>query len=242
MAVSSKSGKATREERERIIRLKHKYENRITIARFGKEALDLGDYGNALRKFVDYMNIIAEVKQVKDIYEIQVQHFDSKKEVTEMLMISHIFFEMARIYDAAPRFKDDAQKCLNLFVSFSANQPYQVVNSEMIRKYLKKSVFKNPEMFRSAHQQIYVQSKKCYVVTFCYGNEHIITRNCREFKDWLLDYPTGQEIVRLYYKASSIAVPACERYIWLGQVSRFILRPLVLLFSKVVLTAIIKRC
>ena len=118
----SKSGKATREDRERIIKLKHKYENRITVARFGKESLDSGDYGNALRKFVDYLNIIAEVKQVKDIYEIRVQHFDSKKEVTEMLMISHIFFEMARLYDAAPRFKDDAQKCLNLFVSFSANQ------------------------------------------------------------------------------------------------------------------------
>lgn len=240
MAGMSKSGKATREERERIIKLKHKYENRITVARFGKESLDSGDYGNALRKFVDYLNIIAEVKQVKDIYEIRVQHFDSKKDVTEMLMISNIFFEMARLYDAAPRFKDDVQKCLNLFVSFSANQPYQVVNSEMIRKYLKKSVFKNPEMFRTAYQQIYVQSKKCYVVSFCYGNDHGVTHRCREFKDWLLDYRLGQEMVRLYYKTSSVAVPACERHKWLAHTSRFILRPAVLLFSKIVLPAIIK--
>jgi hypothetical protein len=197
MASLSKSTKANRDERDRIIKLRHKYENRITVARYGKESLDAGDYGNALKKFMDYLHIMAEIKEVKDAYELRTNHFDNKKDLTEMLMISHIFFEMARLYDAVPKFHSDVNKCLEQFVHFTANQPYQVVNSEMVRKYLKKSNFKNPDTFRNAYQQIYVQSKKCYIVTFCYGNDHWITRECREFKDWLLQYSWGQQVVPL---------------------------------------------
>lgn len=242
MASLSKSTKATREERERIIKLRHKYENRITVARYGKESLDAGDYANALKKFMDYLHIMAEIKEVKDAYELRTNHFDNKKEITEMLMISHIFFEMARLYDAVPKFQSDVTKCLEQFVHFTANQPYQVVNSEMVRKYLKKSNFRNPETFRTAYQQIYVQSKKCYIVTFCYGNDHWITRECREFKDWLLQYSWGQQVVRQYYRISSEAVPVCEGNFFLRHSTRFMARPILMVFSKIILPVILKRC
>lgn len=241
MASPSKSGKASRDEREKIIRLKQKFENRITIAKFGKESLDAGDYGNALRKFTDYLSIMAEVKGVEGIYNLRIQMFNPNKDLTELLMVSHIFFEMARLYDAVPKFREDAQKCLEQFVHFSANQPYQVVNSEMVRKYLKKSAFKNPDMFRDAYQQIYIQSKKCYIVTFCYGDQHPITRDCRRFKDWLLEFRLGQEVVRHYYRLSSEMVPKCEANSIMRTLTRFIARPSLLLFSKTILPAIIKK-
>lgn len=242
MASLSRSSKSARDERERILKLKHKYENRITIAKYGKESLDAGDYANALRKFTDYLAIMAEIKEVKEIFDLRINQFDPKKDITEMLMISHIFFEMARLYDAVPKFQPDAQKCLDLFVHFSANQPYQVVNSEMVRKYLKKSVFKNPDMFRNAYQQIFVQSKKCYVVTFCYGDSHLVTRDYREFKDWLLSYQLGQDLVRHYYRFSSVVVPKYENNFWFRMTSNLIIKPLLLLFSKTLLPVILKRC
>lgn len=232
--------KVTRDERERVVRLKHKYQNRITIARHGKESLDRGDYGNALKKFMDYLHIMAEIKEVPTAYDLRINHFEPKREITEMLMISHLFFEMARMYDAVPKFKPDVQKCLDQFVHFTANQPYQVVNSELVRKYLKKSNFKNPEIFRDAYQQIYVQSKKCYIVTFCYGDDHWITRECREFKDWMLNYTLGQQIVRQYYRISSEAIPVCEKNFLLRHSLRIIVRPALLLFSKIILPVILK--
>ncbi len=242
MGSISKSGKASREERQRIIQLKHRYENRVTLARFGKQSLDSGDYGNALKKFNEYLSIIAEVKEVQAIYEIRVQHFDPQKEITEMLMISHIFFEMARMYDAVPKFHEEAKKCLEQFVAFTANQPYQIVNSEMVRKHLKKSIFKNPEIFRNAYQQIYVQSKKCYVVTFCYGDSHAITNDCRELKDLLLETSIGMKIVDYYYRVSSLAIPVCEKSFVLRGLTKLILKPALLLFSKTLLPVIIKKC
>ena len=202
----SKSSKEARLERERLIIFKHKFDNRITIAKFGKQALDAGDYGTAIQRFVEYMEIMAEFKKSKDFFSLKVSQFDAKSELTEMLMMSHIYFEMARVYDAVPKFQEESKRCLDQFVAFSTNQPYQVVNSELIRKHMKKSAFKKPEVFLNAHRQIYVQSKKCYVVTFCYGNDHQMTQEYRLFKDWLLDYSLGQELVRIYYKYSSVIV------------------------------------
>lgn len=240
--MASRNSKEAREERERKLVLQHKFENRITTTRFGKESFDVKDYSKAIGKYKEYMEIMAESKKAPDIYSIKVSDFDPKKDVTEMLMISHLYFEMARIYDAVPKFQDDAKKCLSQFVHFSANQPYQVVNSELIRKYIKKSIFKNPVMFQEAYQQIYVQSKKCYVVTFCYGPQHDVTQDYRKLKDWMLDYKLGQELVRLYYCYSSKAVLRWQRNPFMHLMGRFFIRPVLHLFSKTLLRLILPKC
>jgi hypothetical protein len=238
--MAAKSGREAREEREKMLILKHKFENRITITKHGKESLDAGDYSNALTKFSEYMSVMADVKKVKDFYSLKPGHFDPKKDVTEMLMISHVVFEMARIYDAVPKFSEESKKCLDLFVAFSANQPYQVVNSELIRKHLKKSVFKHPDVFRAAYEQIYVQSKKCYVVTFCYGNNHDITHQYRELKSLMLESNLGRELVRIYYRHSSVIVPKWEHSALMHGFAKVFLKPTLLLFSKTLLKLILK--
>jgi hypothetical protein len=233
-------GRKLREERERYLLLQHKYDHRITLVKYAKEAMDIGDFGNAIAKYTDYLNIMAEVKQVKDYYALLPSHFDPKKDLTEMLMLSHVFFEMARVYDAIPKYAADSVRCIDQFINFSINQPYQVVNSEMLRKFIKKSVFKNPDPFKAAYQQIFVQSKKCYVVTFCYGPEHTITEEFRRLKDFLLDYGPGQEFVRIYYLLSSYAVERWERNQVMHAFAKLFLRPFLLLFSKLVLKFILK--
>lgn len=239
--AAPKSSKAAREERERKLVLKHKLDNRITVTRFGKEALDTGDYSGAIRRFNEYLLTIAEAKGASNIYGIKVHQFDPQKDLTEMLMISHIYFEMARIYDASAKFQDDAQKCLEQFVHFSANQPYQVVNSELVRKYLKKSVFKNHDLFRNAYQQIYVQSKKCYVVTFCYGDSHPVTQAYRALKEVMLESHLGRELVRQYYLLSSEIVPTWANSKFMHFIGKYFFAPTLLLFSKTLLRFILKR-
>lgn len=240
--MNSTSKKLSPEEREKKLIFKHKFENRITIARFGKESLDAGDYGNALHRFVEYMGIMSEYKEVKDFFSLRISHFDSKKELTEMMMISHIFFQMARIYDASPKFSDECRRCLDQFVLFSTNQPYQVVNSELIRKSIKKSLFRQPDLFQEAYRQIYTQSKKCYVVTFCYGSDHKITRDYRDFKDWMLNYTWGMNFVRFYYTYSSQIVPRWEKSLTMHFFSKLLIRPMLVLFSKTILRLILNKC
>lgn len=241
MTSSSKSGRAAREQREKMLLLKHKFDHRITTAKFGKQSFDISDYAGAIKKFSEYLLIMAEVKNVKDIYSLTPDRFDPKTELTEMMMISHIYFEMARMYDAIPQFHEESSRCLDQFVRFSANQPYQIVNSELIRKHLKKSRFKNQEVFRAAYQQIFIQSKKCFVVTFCYGDTHPVTQDYRALKDWLLGSGAGRELVRGYYLASSRLVPWCENNPLARPVLRWLFSPLLLLFSKTLLRLIISK-
>lgn len=237
----SRTGKAAREERERMLILKHKFDNRITTAKFGKQSFDINDYAGAIKKFSDYLMVMAEVKKARDIYSLTPEKFDQKKEITEMMMISHIYLEMARMYDAIPKFHEESKKCLDQFVRFSANQPYQVVNSELIRKHLKKSRFKNQEVFRSAYQQIFVQSKKCYVVTFCFGENHPLTQEFRAFKDQLLETRWGQELVRTYYLHSSTLVARHEHNAIARFFGKWIISPLLVLFSKTLLRFIMSK-
>jgi hypothetical protein len=241
MATISRSTKAARDKIEKQVRLKQKFGTRITIAKRGKIALDAADYTTALRCFTDYLSIMAEIKEVKEYSELKINMFDPKNDLTETFMISQILFEMARLYDAVPKFQPAAQKCLDLFVHFTANQPYQVVNSELVRKSLKRSTYKNPDMFREAYRQIYVQSKKCYIVSFCYGDEHIVTKDCRILKDRLIRYEWGQTLVRMYYQFSSQAVPRCENNIILRSFTRILVKPLLFFFSKTFLPVIIKK-
>lgn len=242
MGAPSKNIRQARIERERMLILKHKFENRITTVRFGKECLDAGDYGSTIQRFLEYMATMAQTKNCKDLYHLKVSHFDPKKDITEMLMMSHVFFEMARIYDASPKFVGESTKCLEQFVHFSANQPYQVVNSELVRKHLNKGQLKNPQNFRNAYQQIYVQSRKCYVVTFCYGDDHPVTHDYRKVKDWLLQSDWGREFVRCYYAISSVVVPKWEHNPWMRALGTYLVRPCLLLFSKTVLPLIIRKC
>jgi hypothetical protein len=243
MGAAFKSpGRVAREEREKMLLLKHKVDNRITTARFGKESLDAGDYAGAVKRFNEYLTTIAEYKKVDDFYQLKVSHFDNKRDLTEMLLISHIFFEMARIYDAIPRFNGEFKKCLGLFVHFSVNQPYQVVNSELVRKYLKKSTFKNPDDFRNAYQQIFIQSKKCYIVTYCYESEHHITEDYRLFKSWLLKSDFGFELVNTYYRFSSSVINKWSDSPFLKISGKYFLKPMLMIFAKTLLQPIINQC
>ena len=53
MAIRTEK-KSAKKEAEAAIILKHKYINRITIAKFGKQAFIAGDFANTIRKYSEY--------------------------------------------------------------------------------------------------------------------------------------------------------------------------------------------
>lgn len=215
-------------EREHKLMLKHKYDTRITNVRQGKEAFAAGDFLTAIRKYTEYLETVSEVNQVTNIYDIKPGHFDKNKELTEMMMISHLYFELAKVYDATGKFHDDVKKCLEQFVLFTANQPYQVVNSEMCRKHLRKFRFKQQDVFFNAYQQIFVKSRKCYIATHCFGETHPTTERLRLFKSWLERRPWGFKFIEFYYYSSVRLLEILEQHPFLNKIitppSRHLLR------------------
>lgn len=193
-------------EREHIAMLRHRFDTRITNVKLGKAAFVQGDFLTAIRKYTEYLETVAEVKKASSIYNLNTNHFDKNKDMTEMMMISHLYFELAKVYDATGKFEDDLKGCLDQFVQFSINQPFQVVNSEMCRKHLRKYKFKNHLLFQNSYQQIFVNSRKCYIATHCFGDHHPTTQKLRALKTILLKRSYGFFMVRLYYKTSPTIV------------------------------------
>jgi hypothetical protein len=189
-------------DRERKLLLKHKFETRITSVKQGKQAFEARDFVTAIRRYTEYLETIAEINKLSGIYDVKPEHFHKTKDLTELMMLSHLYYELAKVYDATEKFEEDVVKCLDQFVIFSVNQPFQVVNSEMARKHLNKFKFKNHAVFQAAYLQIFVKSRKCYVATMCYGETHPTTEHLRLFKLWLMTVPGGQAFVSSYYRYS----------------------------------------
>lgn len=240
MAIISNITKEAKEKREREAMLQHKYNNRIAVTRLGKTAFDNGDYAVALSRYKEYLQIVAEVKEAKDIYSLRLSHFNQEEDLTEMLMISQIYLELSRIFDAVPKYQDEVRKCLEQFLHFTINQPYQVINSELLRKHIKRNKLKNYDLYCEHYKQIAILSKKCYIVTFSLGTHHPVTQDYRELKDWLLKYHWGQSLVRIYYLYSSHLVHQWEDHSGMHFVGKYFFAPLLTLFSKTILRRIIK--
>lgn len=206
--MASESKESIKEKNRRKLSLQKKYSTRITIAKQGRESFLVKDYISATKKYTEYLAILAEMNEAEGIYSITPSMFDSKKHVTEMLLISHIYWELSRINEMTPKLQSNFQKTLNQFVKFTINQPYQVLNAEMLRKYIKKNknVSRQIQSFNTAYQQIFVQSKSCYIATFCFGEGSEELSTLRNFKRVLVRSTLGLKFTEFYYRFSSSLV------------------------------------
>ncbi len=198
------SNENQKEKKKKKLALQKKYGTRITIARQGREAFLAKDYVGAQRKYNEYLGILSELNDIDDIFKLSPSMFDNKREVTEMLLVSHVYWEIARINEKSPQLEKVFYKALAQFVKFTVNQPYQVLNAEMLRKYIKKNKRVTPKytVLNDAYQQIFVQSKKCFIATHCLGATSADTNTLREFKNLLIKSNIGIGFVRWYYLTS----------------------------------------
>lgn len=231
-----------KDKSRRKLALQKKYSQRITIARQGRDDFTQKDYLSAMKKYNEYLGILAELNDAEDVFELSPTMFDNKKEVTEMLLISHIYWEIARMNEMTPKLQNTYQKALSQFIKFTINQPYQILNAEMLRKYIKKNKGVSQQIGRlnEAHQQIFVQSKKCYIATMCYGSEHQNTMTLRKFKLILTKTKLGLHFIDVYYRYSSRLVSYCEKNGLLKYLITSSTRPILTLFAKALRSSIFK--
>lgn len=235
MTGIKESKETLKEKSRRKLALQKKFGQRITIAKQGREAFLAKDYITATKKYNEYLSILSESNDVDDIFRLSPSMFDNKKDITEMLLISHVYWEVSRINEMTPKLQKTFQKSLDQFIRFTINQPYQVLNAEMLRKYIKKN--KNSsrqiEALNTAYQQIFVQSKKCIISTHYFGFSHPITEDLRLIKKCLEKKSLGIEIIRYYYLISTKFTNFVEKNSSVDKLLRIIIIPFLYLLSKV---------
>ncbi len=234
----------SKREKQKKLALQKRYGQRITIARQGREAFLKKDYITASRKYNEYLGILAESKDIDDIFKLSPGMFDKRTQVTELLLISHIYWEVSRINEMTPKLQKTFFKSLSQFVKFTVNQPYQVLNSEMLRKYIKKNKRVSPQLgqLNQALSQIHVQSKKCFIASECFGFDHPTTETLRSFKKELLSWPLGHKAVELYYRTSNQIIESKTKNNLFAILFIYIAKTPLRLFAKFTQTSIFNRC
>ena len=215
------------ENKRRKVGLQKKYATRITIARQAREHFLANEYVPAAKKYSEYLQVLSETHDLEDIYALRPEHFGKKIPVTELLLISHVFWELARTYEMVPKFASTFNKCMDQFIRFTINQPYQVLNAEMLRKYINKNKKRSIQIdkLNESYTKIFIQSKKCYIATMCFGENHPTTQNLRLFKHFLLEHNIGQNLVKYYYRYSPFVVSYLEQRPFLAYISKIIVVP-----------------
>ncbi|MBF0206056.1 MAG: hypothetical protein HQK53_04125 [Oligoflexia bacterium] len=225
----SKSSKKTKNLRQ----LNERYIKRMSLVKQGHEAKYKNDFIKAIKYYNSYIALLAEVKDI-EVDEISPRHFDLKKDLAEMMLISHVYWEQSKILDRSPNLEKEFKKSLSKFLEFTVGLDYQVVNAEMLRKFIRKGRHVHKEEFKSAYARIYVESKKCYIATYCFGEEHPITEILRALKLSILKVPSGEIAIRSYYQISPHLIKYFTRFPLFGKIfSHFFARPILYMIAKI---------
>jgi hypothetical protein len=235
------------EERRRSLELQAMYNKRITVAKSGRQAFVARNYTISVKQYTEYLSILCHAKNVHDIFKLAPKDFDEKTPVSELLLISHVYWDLSKMYESSPSFADSYSKALNQFVTFTANQPYQVLNSEMVRKYIKrrkkaKSVKVELLQITETYQDIFAQSKSCFVASYCFGDLHPKTNTLRLFKLELLNWPLGTKLVHYYYKFSPKFIELAKSSKLIDKITRLTIVPALSIFAFFTQTSIFKLC
>lgn len=204
------------------------YKLRLSYLKQGKEYYRAEDFVNATRCYNIYLKTLSNYKRTEE-NKLHPNLFDLKKELPELLLISHTYWDLARIYDRTPKLKNEFIRVLSQFVLFTTGFKYQVPNAGMLKRFIKKKKYINKADFTRAAEQLKVGSKKCFVATYSFGENHIITNQFREVRTHLIKNHLGLKFVKSYNKVSPIILNILEDYPHFSKIFRkFIARPFLL--------------
>lgn len=222
-----------REESNRAKLAHAEFKRRLTPLRRAHEQSQKGNVPKAVEHYLTYIGILGRYNNVP-VDNLSPNHFDMEKDQAELLLLSQVYWDLAKAYDRNPRLKPEAEKYLAQFVKFTIGFKYQYLNSELLRKYIKKRQSYNIEGFKRAYKEIRVSSKKCYIATYCFGENHKVTSDLRLFKFSIQHTLLGDKLIEIYYRISPKIIYYCEKHNYFSYFLKTILSPVLLIFAKVV--------
>jgi hypothetical protein len=200
------------EEEKKPAAIREAYQKRLSHLKRAQEYSRADEIPKAVQHYNIYLNSLANWYSVKE-EKLHPKLFDKDKDITELLLISHAYWDLSRAYDRSPKLLNEASRCLDQFVRFSTGYKFQHVNAQMCKKFLKKNQAYNEKLFKRAYERIEIKSKGCFVATECYGDLHPNTVLLRSYK-WnvLAKSELGKRFVSAYYTFCHHYLPWGEKW------------------------------
>lgn len=185
---------------------------RIDIARIGVLAYQKHKVGDAAVAFHSYIRILEELKGCQE-GGLMPTHFDFKKDLQELLLISGVYWDLAKMYDHSQGEEKSREffRYLRKYIIFSKNMPYQVLCAETLRKYLSTGHPVHVKEFKQAYVEI--TGTRCFVATSLVDVISAPTLDrLRAYRDErLLRTFAGRAFVAVYYRVGPVIARVLDR-------------------------------
>ncbi len=193
-------------------RRKELFRKRLEIANQGLKNFQDGKIQDAVKNFQLYLKILEQWKGVGE-NGLLPSHFDRNKERAEILLVSGVYWDLAKLYDRTK--SKEKQKefgiYLQKFVLFSKGFAHQRLSAETLRKYLTTDRAIHRDEFRASYKTL--ADYKCYVATSLADvcSPETLPR-LRDFRDQVLEpNPLGRKFVDWYYRHGEALAEATSR-------------------------------
>ena len=177
------------------------FRQRLELAKQGVSKFQSKEMGRSALAFHSYIRVLEELKGVPE-GGLNPSHFDVRKDIAEILLLSGIYWDLAKAYDRtrSEEKQREFRLYLNQFVSFSKGFPHQNLSAETLRKFLMTNRAIHTEDFKQAYK--IMAPSRCFVVTavleFTGPDDLVLLRRLRDEvlkkSDW------GRALVALYYR------------------------------------------
>lgn len=219
------------EEIEKSRHIQQKYADRLTVLRLAREYNQKKDVANAVKAYIKYIDALLKYFDVTE-ENLRPSLFEKDQNIHEIMLISQVYWDLAKAYDRSDKLQGECTRCLNKFVQFSTGFKFQYLNSEILRKYLKKGAARNTREFEKAFKKINLSSNRCYIATYCFGETSNEVKVLRALKTKIQKYYFGYYFIKLYYQWSPRIILFCTK----SNNARLLLtktaRPALTLFSR----------
>lgn len=176
------------------------YKERLVALKRAQEFAAKGDIPKAVERYKFYLKALATFYDVEEA-KLRPSLFDAQRDLPELLLISHAYWDLAKAYDRAPSLHKEFLRCLDQFALFTQGFKFQHVNARMLKKFMRKKIAHNPQAFKQTLEKIQVDSKGCFVASYAYGETHVMTESLRDFKSLIAPFRLGRGFIDLYYSS-----------------------------------------
>ncbi len=195
------SDKKTASEKEDAIQaeiISKTYRDRLKLLKKAQEFSAADEISKAVELYGQYLNALALYYRV-DESRLSPNLFDPEKDIAELFLISHAYWDLAKAYDRSPNLHLESMRCLEQFVNFTIGYKYQYANARTIKSFIRKRLAHNPAAFKQAYERIQIESKGCFISSDIYGPHHPITQELRDWKFTIQNSFLGLSFIKFYY-------------------------------------------
>ena len=208
------------------------YQNRLHQLRLGQEFYKKGDTAKAVQHYSNYLHILSQYFGTEE-NKLHPGLFDRKKNIGEILLISNVYWNLAKTYDKNIKFQHQAIRCLEQFLKFTKGFKHQYANTRILKNYINGGRPRNKKEFKRIYESIKVQSTSCFISTYCFGHDAPTTNQLRLLKKDISGNFLGDMTIKTYYQCAPSIIDCFECNSTLKKLTLPAIKKILLLIAKI---------